>query len=155
MKAFEKEAQRMREMEKEWFKVAEEEMEKLGLEAEAGLKALAFHDTGQFEDSMTSDKPVRNGSQVSVEVGSNDERAIILHERPYRMGTHDKHDNGAVFPKYYLNGRGRRTLTKPNWRGFKAGRKYMDNMVNGIQPDVDATNKRILDRVLENRGNKP
>jgi len=135
-----------------WEHIALEEMTKFGKLVEEGAKSLAFHDTGEFEDSITSDPAIREGDGVSVEIGSNSPLAVTLHERPYRMGTHDKYDNGARFPRYYVNGRGRRTITKPKWRGFKAGRKYMQNAVTAVEPDLDKMNERIQQRVFENRG---
>lgn len=145
------EINRLGDMYEVWQDVTKQEMTKLGKLVEEGAKALAFHDTGEFEDSITADPASVNGDAVSVEIGSNSPLAIILHERPYTMGTRDKYDNGARIPRYYLNGRGRRTLTKPNWRGFKAGRKYMQNAVTAVEPDIEKMNERIQQRMLEGK----
>lgn len=152
IEGLEEESKRFGEFYEKWERVAEEELTKFGLLVEEGAKALAFHDTGEFEDSITADRAKRQGDEISVEIGSNSPLAVMLHERPYRMGTHDKYDNGARFPRYYVNGRGRRTITKPKWRGFKAGRKYMQNAITAVEPDLDKMNERIQQRVFENRG---
>ena len=125
-----------------------EEYSKFGLLVEEGAKALVHHDEGDLEDSISTDPAVVSGNTVSVEVGSNSPYAWRRHEEPYRPGTHTKYDNGSKFPRYYLNGRGRRTLTKARWRGYIPGRKYMQNAIKATEPDYDAMNARILDRAL-------
>lgn len=154
IEGLEEESERYGNFYNDWVEVSKQEMTKFGLLVEEGAKALAFHDTGEFEDSITADKAVQQGDEISVEIGSNSPLAVILHERPYRMGTHDKYDNGARFPRYYVNGRGRRTITKPKWRGFKAGRKYMQNVVTAVDPDLDKVNERIQERVFGNKRGK-
>jgi hypothetical protein len=154
IEGLEEESERYGNFYNDWVEVSKEEMTKFGLLVEEGAKALAFHDTGEFEDSITADKAIQQGDEISVEIGSNSPLAVILHERPYKMGTHDKYDNGARFPRYYVNGRGRRTITKPKWRGFKAGRKYMQNVVTAVEPDLDKVNERIQERVFGTKRGK-
>lgn len=129
-----------------------EEYTKLGLLAEEGMKALVHHDEGDLEDSISFDKAIRKGDHIIVEGGSNSPYAWRRHEEPYRMGTYTKYDGGSKYPRYYLNGRGRRTLTKPNWRGYKPGRKYAQNTMNALEPDFDAVNARILERWMNGEG---
>ena len=129
-----------------------EEYTKLGLLAEEGMKALTFHDEGDLEDSISFDKAIRKGDHIIVEGGSNSPYAWRRHEEPYKMGTYPKYDNGSKFPRYYLNGRGRRTLTKPNWRGYKPGRKFAQNTMIALEPDFDAINARILERWMNGEG---
>lgn len=154
IEGLEEESKRYGEFFEDWKKVSVQEMTKFGLLVEEGMKSLAFHDTGEFEDSITADRATLQGDEVSVEIGSNSPLAVILHERPYKMGTHDKYDNGARFPRYYVNGRGRRTITKPKWRGFKAGRKYAQNVVTAVEPDLDKVNERIQERVFGTKRGK-
>lgn len=154
IEGLEEESERYGKFFEDWKKVSVQEMTKFGLLVEEGMKALAFHDTGEFEDSITADRATLQGDEVSVEIGSNSPLAVTLHERPYRMGTHDKYDNGARFPRYYVNGRGRRTITKPKWRGFKAGRKYAQNVVTAVEPDLDKVNERIQERVFGTKRGK-
>jgi len=129
-------------------RIAIEEYSKFGKLVEEGAKALVHHDEGDLEDSISFDEAVREGDDIVVEGGSNSPYAWRRHEEPYRMGTYTKYDNGSKYPRYYLNGRGRRTLTKASWRGYKPGRKYMQNAINAVQPDYDEMNARILERLL-------
>jgi len=134
------------------MRIALEEYTKLGLLAEEGMKALVHHDEGDLEDSISFDPAIRQGDHIIVEGGSNSPYAWKRHEEPYRMGTYTKYDNGSKYPRYYLNGRGRRTLTKPSWRGIRPGRKYAQNAINAIQPDYEAINARILERWMNGEG---
>lgn len=144
----------MGDMYKDWVKITKQEMTKFGLLVEEGAKALAPHDEGDLEDSISFDPAKQVGNDIIVEGGSNSPYALIRHEAPYKMGTRDKYDNGAKFPRYYLNGRGRRTLTKSSWRGFKPGRKYLQNAVIATETDYDKMNERIQERVINSkRGN--
>ncbi|OXS77955.1 HK97 gp10 family phage protein [Domibacillus enclensis] len=126
--------------------IAEEEYQKYGLFVEAATKSLVHHDEGDLEASIHSSTSNKDG-QIETVVGSNMKYALRRHEEPYRMGTHNKYDNGAKFERYYLNGRGRRTLLKPKWRGYKPGRKYLDNAVKATAQEYDETNERILRRI--------
>jgi Bacteriophage HK97-gp10, putative tail-component len=139
-------------MDENFEKIAIEEYSKFGLLVEEGAKALVHHDEGDLEDSISFDKAKRVGNDIVVEGGSNSPYAWRRHEEPYRPGIHDKYDDGSKFPRYYLNGRGRRTLTKARWRGYKPGRKYMQNAIRATEPDYDAVNARILERVLNGEG---
>ena len=137
-----------------WKDVTKQEMTKFGLLVEEGAKALVFHDEGDLEDSIVFDPAKEVGNDIVVEGGSNSPYALIRHEAPYKMGTHDKYDNGAKFPHYYVDGRGQRTRTKSSWRGFKPGRKYLQNAVIATEPDYDKMNARIQERVVNGkRGN--
>lgn len=135
-------------MEKDFQDILIDEYTKYGMLVEEGAKALAHHDEGDLEDSITFDKAKIEGSEVVVEGGSNSKYAIRRHEEPYRPGTHPKYSNGAKFDRYYMNGRGRGTLTKPKWRGYKPGRKFLQNAIIATEEDYDEMNERILDRTL-------
>lgn len=126
--------------------IAEDEYQKYGLFVEAATKALVHHDEGDLEASINSSTSNKDG-QIETVVGSNMKYALRRHEEPYRMGTHNKYDNGATFERYYLNGRGRRTLLKPKWRGYKPGRKYLENAIKATDPEYNETNDRILRRI--------
>ncbi|MDY0395425.1 hypothetical protein RWE15_14490 [Virgibacillus halophilus] len=94
-----------------------DEMTKFGMLAEEGTKALVHHDEGTLEDSVSFDKAKKEGKDIVVRGGSNLDYALRRHEEPYRPGVHDKYSEGKKWPNYYLNGRGRGTYRKPNWRG--------------------------------------
>lgn len=126
--------------------IVEEEYQKYGLLVEEGTQALVHHDEGDLEASVNSSTSNKDGLIETV-VGSNMKYALRRHEQPYRLGTHPKYDNGTKFERYYLNGRGRRTLLKPKWRGYKPGRKYLKNAVKATEPEYDDTNERILRRI--------
>lgn len=124
-----------------------EEYNKYGLLVEAGAKALVQVDEGDLEASIHAERAKRTSDSIVVEIGSNMAYAARRHEEPYRMGVHDKYDNGAKFPDYYVAGRGRRTHAKSSWRGYKPGRKYLENAVKATDQDYDETNDRILRRI--------
>jgi hypothetical protein len=126
-----------------------EEYTKYGMLVEEGTKALVHHDEGDLEGSISFDRAKREGNTVVVEGGSNLSYALRRHEEPYRMGTFPKYENGSKFPNYYLYGRGRGTLTKPKWRGYKPGRKFLQNAINATKRDYDKMNERILERTLD------
>lgn len=140
------------EMNENFEKILLEEYTKYGMLVEEGAKALAPHDEGDLESSINFGKAQREGNGVSVEGGSNMAYALRRHEEPYREGEHPKYDNGAKFPKFYVNGRGVRTRSKAAWRGFMPGRKFLENAIKATKPDYDAMNKRILDRTLNGDG---
>lgn len=122
-----------------------EEMTKFSMLAEEATKALVQHDEGDLEDSINFDKAKKEGKNIVATGGSNKEYALRRHEEPYRMGVHDKYPGD----NYYVGGRGRRTLRKPNWRGIRPGRKYMENAVKSIENDFDKTLVRALERILD------
>lgn len=136
-------------MEKEAEKIIVEEMTGFGKLAEEGTKALVHHDEGHLHDSINFDKAKKEGNSLVVHGGSNWEYALRRHEEPYRMGVHDKYKDGKKYPNYYVGGRGRGTHAKPAWRGYKPGRKYMENAIKAIEPDYDKMNERALERILE------
>lgn len=136
-------------MDKQSEKIIMDEMTKLGMLAEEGAKALVHHDHGDLEDSLSFDRAKKEGRNIVVHGGSNLEYALRRHEEPYRPGVHDKYENGRHYPNYYLNGRGRGTHRKPKWRGYKPGRKYLENTIKAIEPDYNKVNTRALERILE------
>ncbi|MGE7650483.1 HK97 gp10 family phage protein [Peribacillus frigoritolerans] len=129
-------------------RIAKEEMTKYGLLVEEGTKALAPKDTGDLEESINFGQAEREGDYIVVEGGSNLEYSLIRHERPNKMGIRDKYDNGAKFENYYIGGKGRKTLRKPTWRGYRAGRKFLQNAINATEEDYNKMNERILERLL-------
>ncbi|MFD1450835.1 HK97 gp10 family phage protein [Oceanobacillus sojae] len=115
---------------------------------EEGAKALAFRDTGDLEESIIAKGPYIEGDAVKGSIGSNLTYAFEVHERPYAYGIRDKYDNGAKTPNYYIYGRGRRTLQKPNWRGQKPGRKYLERAVVLTEDDYEKIMADALERTL-------
>jgi hypothetical protein len=138
----------LEDMDEQAENIVMDEMTKLGMLAEEGTKALVHHDEGTLEDSINFDKAKKEGSDIVVRGGTNLVYALRRHEEPYRPGVHDKYSEGKKWPNYYLNGRGRGTHRKPRWRGYKPGRKYMENAVKSIEPDYDKMNARALERIL-------
>ncbi|MCP3026605.1 HK97 gp10 family phage protein [Halobacillus sp. A5] len=135
-------------MEEEFEEILVEEYTKYGLLVEEGAKALAHRDDGDLEETIRFNPAEVEADSVSVEGGANAEHALVRHEAPYRPGTHDKYENGSKFKKYYLNGRGRKTLRKPDWRGYRPGRKFLENAIKATENDYYNMNERILDRTL-------
>ncbi|MBP3950338.1 HK97 gp10 family phage protein [Bacillus suaedae] len=133
-------------MESRFREILVEEYTQYGLLVEEGAKSLVHHDQGDLEDSIHFNKAEVTGDEVIVQGGSNLKYALKRHEAPYRMGVHDKYDNGAKFPNYYVGGRGRGTHAKPSWRGYKPGRKYLENAIKATEKDFDKMNTRILKR---------
>ncbi|PAE17290.1 hypothetical protein CHH91_04605 [Virgibacillus sp. 7505] len=119
-----------------------------GLLVEEGSRALAGYDTGDLEQSITFDRAELNGDTVTVEGGSNLSYALRRHEEPYRMGVHDKYDNGSLFPNYYVGGRGRATARKPTWMGMRPGRKFMENAILATETNYNDMLQRIMDITL-------
>lgn len=136
-------------MDQEAEKIIMDEMTEFGMLAEEGTKALVHHDHGDLEDSINFDKAKKEGGRIIVRGGSNIVYALRRHEEPYRMGVHHKYERGRKFPGYYVDGRGQGTRGKPSWRGYKPGRKYMENAIKAIEPDYDKMNARALERILE------
>lgn len=141
----------MGDMYKNWVKITKPKMTKFGLLVEERAKALAPHDEGDLEDSISADPAKLAGNEISVEIGASAEHALIRHEAPYKKGTRDKYDNGAKFPHYYVNGRGQRTRTKSSLRGFQPGRKYLQNAVTISEPEYNEMQKRIQEQLINGK----
>lgn len=117
---------------------------------ETGATALAHRFSGELEESIKASAASAYFGMVVGSVGSNLSYAWIRHERPYRPGTHDMYDRGVKFPKYYLNGRGRRTHRKASWRGLVPGRKYLERAVVATEnKDFEEIFLAALDEFLE------
>lgn len=136
-------------MEEEFERIALQEYSKYGLLVEEGTKALVFHDEGDLEASINFGPAKKEGKSIVVEGGTNMVYALKLHEKPYGNKTHNKYENRSVFEDYYVNGKGERTRAKPSWRGYKPGRKYLQNAVNATEKDFDKMNERILKRFID------
>lgn len=136
-------------MPEDFERILIQEYTEYGMLVEEGTKALAPHDEGNLEDNINFERAKREGTGVSVEGGvSNVEYAVIRHEAPYRGGRGPKYDDGAKYPNYYIMGRGARTRSKPSWRGYVPGRKFLDNAITATEQDFIEMNKRALDRTL-------
>lgn len=129
--------------------IAMQEYTKYGLLVEEGAKALAFKDRGELEQSINFDRARKEGNLIVVQGGTNLKSALRLHESPYKPGVRSKYDSGALFERYYNNGRGEKTRAKSAWRGYQPGRKFLSNAVLATETEFDETNDRILKRVLE------
>lgn len=142
--------QMLEKMDKEAEKIIIEEMTEFGMLAEEATKALAPHDEGHgLVDSINFDKAKKVGSSVVVKGGSNSKYALRRHEEPYRLGIYDKYKEGKHWPGFYVDGRGGNTRGKSMWRGYRPGRKYMENAIKSIESDYDKMNARALERILE------
>ena len=125
-----------------------DEMTKFGLLVEEGTRALAPKDTGDLEASLNFGPAKKEGNAFVVEGGSNLKYALKVHERPGSPGIRHKYDDGAKFPNYYQGGLGRRTRLKPNWRGERAGRKYMQRAINLSEEDWGIMMGRVYERLM-------
>lgn len=130
-------------------KIVIEEMTDFGLSVESIAKALAPRDTGDLEDSITSTVQLLQSQIFEIIVGTNNEYALRRHEQPYGSGTYPKYERGVKYDNFYQNGRGRETRAKPDVRGYKPGRKFLQNAVNASQEDWDKMCERIIIRTLE------
>lgn len=130
-------------------RVVIEEMTDFGLSVESITKALAPRDTGDLEDSITSTVDLLRDEVFELIVGTNSEYALRRHEEPYGSGTYPKYERGVKYDEFYVNGRGRETRRKPDTRGYKPGRKFLQNAVNASQDDWDKMCERIITRVME------
>lgn len=128
-------------------RVMKEEYKKYGLLLEEGAKALAPEDTGDLAASINFSGLQVTGSGIEGTVGTNLVYALRRHEEPYRGGTYPKYDRGSKFPNYYVNGRGAGTRHKA-WRGYPAGRKYLENAVKACQSYYEEMLERILHRAM-------
>lgn len=129
-------------------RILKEEMTKYGLLVEEGTRALAQKDTGDLEESINFSRAEKQGQAFVVEGGSNLKYALRRHEEPYRRGKYPYYDDGAKFPNYYVNGLGRRTRLKPNWRGERPGRKYMQRAINVTEKDFGVMMDRVYARLM-------
>ena len=134
-------------MEEAFFRVANAEFTKYGLLLETGGKALAPEDAGDLAASINFSGMKRKGDSIEGEVGTNLVYALRRHEEPYRMGSFPKYSRGAKFPNYYVNGRGVVTRGK-SWRGYPAGRKYLENAVKATKNDYETMLNRIIEQTL-------
>jgi hypothetical protein len=134
-------------LEEAFIQILKEEYTRFGLLLEEGGKALAPEDDGDLAASINFSGLQVTSTGVEGEVGSNLVYALRRHEEPYRRGKFPKYSRGSKFPDYYVNGRGATTRTK-SWRGYPAGRKYLENAVKATQRDYEEMLQRILDRAL-------
>lgn len=115
---------------------------------EEGAKALAFRFGGDLEQSIIA-MPVKiDGHNVKGSVGTNMIYAWRLHERPYKTGKRDLHDNGIRIPDYYINSRGKRTRDKQKWRGQLPGRKYLERAIVATEEEFTGFMEEVLIRVI-------
>lgn len=135
-------------MEDAFVRILKEEYTKYGMLLEEGAKALAPEDEGDLVDSLNFTGLKVTGNGVEGEVGSNLVYALRRHEEPYRGGSHPKYQRGSKFPNYYKNGRGATTRAKGSWRGFPAGRKYLENAVKATEDYYNEMLQRILERAI-------
>lgn len=135
-------------MPKRFEQILIEEMTKFGSKVEEGAKELAPEDSTDLVDSINFGKARRYSGGVIVEGGANTPYALRRHEEPYREGVHDKYDEGSKFPDYYVHGRGAGTRSKGSWRGYQAGRKYLENAVKATNEDWDDMLERVMERVV-------
>lgn len=138
----------LKDMEKEFKRNVELGMREYSMLAEEGSKSLAPRDNGDLEASIHAEAPVWRGDAIESGVGSNLSYALSAHERPPVPGTRDKYDNGVKFVKYYLNGKGRRTFRKADWRGLKAGRKYIERAIVETEDEFEQIMAEALDKTL-------
>lgn len=103
---------------------------------EEGAKALTFKDYGDLEESIHAEPAKwKGGDRLEASVGTNLEYALRLHEQPYKPGTRPKYDRGIKIDDYYIDGRGRRTRNRRNWRGQPPGRKFISRAVDVTEDD--------------------
>lgn len=118
-------------MDKNIEKIIVEEFNAYLMLVEQGAKALAPHDTGDLEDSITTTPIRKELGQFVAEIGTNIEYALIVHEYPMNWG--------------------KRTRAKRSWRGNRPGNHYISRAVNLTEKDWEIITERILMRVLEGR----
>lgn len=140
-------ADEFRRMEDAFVRILREEFTKYGFLLEEGGKALAPEDEGDLAASINFSGLRVSSSGVEGEVGSNLSYALRRHEEPYSSGTRPKYSRGSKFPDYYKNGKGLETRQK-SWRGYPAGRKYLENAVAASENYYNEMLQRILDRTL-------
>lgn len=140
-------------MERDVQKIIKQEYNKYGLLVEQGTKALIHHDRGDLEDSVHTIPAYKRGQNIVTEVVVNGKQALYLHDRVEpNYGYRPKYENGSKFPRYYKNGLGLRTRTKPGFRGEKPGRKYLKRAVDVTRQDFDEMNQRAIRRITEGWG---
>lgn len=140
-------ARQFEQMEEAFVAILRDEYTKYGLLLEEGGRSLAPEDTGDLAASIRFSGLRFSGNGVEGDVGTNLIYALRRHEEPYRYGTFPKYNNGSKFPNYYINGRGAVTRTK-SWKGYPAGRKYLENAVLALQDYYNQMLQRIMDRTL-------
>lgn len=128
-----------------WERHIIREMNRFKTVPERGVKALSPRDEGDLESSWVTSSIKKSGASYSFTIGTNLPYAPWLHERDPGMGTYPKYSRGAVIEGYYVNGWGEKTRNKPNWRGFKPGKKFLANAIKGSERDFDKMNTRLLD----------
>lgn len=138
------------EMGDEIERVAYQEYGRYALLLEEGTKALVQRDTGDLESTINF-AVNKTPEGIEIDGGSNSKYALRRHYEPYRKGKYPKYDNGAKFPDFYSNGLGLRTRSKRGFRGEKPGRLFLERAIKVTREDWDATNQRILKRVLNKR----
>lgn len=131
-------------MSKEHEQIIAEELTDYGKLVERGTKELVHHDEGYLHDSINFDKARRFGASFEVVGGSNMAYALRRHEEQYRPGTHDKLPGDS----FYKDGLGRTTRRKTPWRGYKPGRKFLENSIKATEQDYNRMNERVLDRIM-------
>ncbi|RHW33522.1 HK97-gp10 family putative phage morphogenesis protein [Oceanobacillus profundus] len=141
----------LKKMERNVEPVLLEEYTKYGMLVEEGAKALVHHNHGDLEDSINFQKAQKSGASVIVEGGSNSDYALRRHEEPYRPGVYDKYERGRHSPGYYIDGLGAGTRGKSMWRGYRPGRKYLENAIKATEPDYKKMNEKAIDRILRSK----
>lgn len=134
--------------EKDIDRIVQEELSKFGKHVESVTKKLVHQDEGHLSDSINFDNAYKEGNSYIVSGGSNLPYALRRHEEPYRPGVHDKYLHGRHYPDYYVDGRGRGTRYKANYKGYEPGRKYLENAVKATESDYDILTERIINRIL-------
>ena len=119
--------------------------------AEEGSKALTFKDYGDLEESINAEPARMVGGVWEASVGSNMVYALRRHEEQYKPGVRPKYDRGIKIENYYVDGRGRRTRVKPNWRGQPPGRKFISRAVQATEKDFEEIMDEALQNVLKGR----
>lgn len=134
-------------MDKKKDVIIRQEYTKYGLLVEEGAKALAPHDKGDLEDTISSSGARLSRGEISVEVSVGSKYGRYQHDLIPRKGKYPKWENGAKFPGFYRSGRGLRTRTKPKWRGEGAGRLFLERTVRLTEKDFQEMNERALNRI--------
>jgi hypothetical protein len=128
-----------------------EEFTKYGFKLEEAARALAPEDEGDLAASIIFSGLRVASNGVEGDVGSNLAYALRRHEEPYREGLYPKYSKGAKFPDYYEDGRGLGTVGK-SYKGYQAGRKYLENAVKALDRYYEDMLARIRDRATEGFG---
>ncbi len=135
----------LEDIQKKHESIISREMNDFGRHLEGATRKLIPHDHGDLEDSVNHDVQRRGMSTWALTVGSSMPYALRRHEEPYRMGTYEKLPGDGGF---YVDGRGRGTRGKPNYRGFEPGRKYLTNAILAVDADYNKMNQRVLSLIM-------